>query len=166
MHFDVRLKMILAFGDLIFSLGLFALLCLSAVVFLFVATDSIRRRRFSKSRVTVAILALMPLIVFTSSFIRRGQFDYNPSSPSIEKISGLYSNQEQEILLKADGTYTSSSIDGLAESGTWTNFDWNLTFENSELTQPRWVLRNGEPGIFPFYSGVDGPDGVFLQKQR
>ena len=145
-------------------LALLVLLALCAVVLLTLLCRLIRLKRLSGRSWILAILALLPIAGVGGEAILNANTDYNPSATSVERISGHYSNGDSSAVLLADGTYTSRNVDGLG-SGTWSHFDWNLTFSQSSLAQPRWIIRRGKPTILPYYSGVDGPDGPELTKQ-
>lgn len=149
------------------SIPIFALLVLLAlcvVVLLVLLCRFMGRKRLSGRSWILAILALLPIAGVVGEGIINADTEYNPSGASVQRISGHYSNGDSSAILQADGTYTSRNIDGLG-SGTWSHFDWNLTFSQSSLSQPRWIIRRGKPTILPYYSGVDRPDGLALTKQ-
>lgn len=110
-----------------------------------------------------ACLALVPIAFFVGSAIMDEGTEYNPTDATPGRIAGHYTNGDSSLTLRADGTYSSSNLTGLT-AGTWSNFDWNLSFSGSTLEQPRWITRRGRPAILPYYSGPDGSDGPLLTK--
>jgi hypothetical protein len=71
---------------------------------------------------------------------------------------------DASLTLQADGTYTSHNLNGLT-AGTWSHFDWNLSFSESTLQQARWITIRGKPAILPYYAGPDASPSRVLQKQ-
>lgn len=155
--------MTLAFGEAISALGLlFVLLFCSSIL------ASIIFRLLSRQKIGLielgGLVALLSILILVCVRLIQGDREYNPADSSLDRVAGTYSDGELEITLRRDGTYSSTGINGLG-SGGWSNTDWNLSFENSSLEQPRWITRNGVPAILPYYSGVDGSDGPLLLKQ-
>jgi hypothetical protein len=109
-------------------------------------------------------LAFVPIAFVTGAAIMDAGTEYNPTDATPGRIAGHYTNGDSSLTLRADGTYIATNLEGLT-SGTWSNFDWNLSLSGSTLEQPRWVTRRGRPAILPYYSGPDGSDGLLLKKQ-
>lgn len=135
-----------------------------SVIFISQMIRLIIRKKLSMGGWIVAAIAFLPIAVLAGSAIMDAGTEYNPTDATPEHIVGHYSNGDSSLTLRADGTYISSNLEGLT-SGTWSNFDWNLTFSGSRLEQPRWITRRGRPVILPYYSGADGSDGLSLNKQ-
>ncbi|RYD68624.1 MAG: hypothetical protein EOP83_00495 [Verrucomicrobiaceae bacterium] len=149
------------------SLHLLILLLVVAVSFVILAVQAFRlwlRKRLSRTGWIVAGIALLPIAGLIAMEVKNGGMEYNPSGATLERIAGLYVNGNASLILRKDGTYSSSNLDGLT-SGTWSHFDWNLTLSGSNLKQPRWITRRGSPAVLPYYSGPDGSDGLLLRKQ-
>ena len=155
--------MILAFGEAITALGLLAVLTLCVGAILFCVYKLFTKRQLSRPEMISGTFALIVLVLFGVLTFIKGNIEYNPSNTSLELIVGTYSNGDKRIILNRDGKYYSKNLDEIG-SGEWSNNDWNLTFSDATLAQPRIVTRNDLYGIFPYYSGVDGPDGVFLKQ--
>ncbi len=122
------------------------------------------RKKLSIGGWITACIAFLPIAFVVGSAMIEAGTEYNPSDVTIGRIAGHYSKGDASLTLRADGTYTSSNLKGLT-AGTWSHFDWNLTFSGSTLEQPRWITRRGRPAILPYYSGPDGSDGPLLKKQ-
>lgn len=146
-------------------LALLLLLAVCAVVFLALLYRFVTRKRLSRTCWILAVGALLPIAGVVGVSVMDANTEYNPSNASVQLISGHYTNGEASLVLRADGSYSSSNLDGLG-SGAWSHFDWNLTFSGSSLDQPRWIIRRGKPAILPYYSGADGSDGLALIKQK
>ena len=123
------------------------------------------RRKLSRRGWIVGVVALIPIVLALRTAIVGSNTNYDPNNATPDQIAGLYTKGNASLSLSRDGTYTSKNMKGLAESGTWSNFDWNLSFTKSDLEQPRWITRHGKPIILPYYSGPDGSDGIALKKQ-
>lgn len=136
-----------------------------ACILILVARLAVRKSLSRRSWVTV-VMAFVPILILIGAGIRNSKIEYNPNGVTPNRIVGHYSKGDLWLSLNGDGTYASSSIEGLAESGAWSNFDWNLTFSDSQLEQPRWITKSGRPFILPYYSGPDGSDGLALKKER
>ncbi|MBB5353992.1 hypothetical protein HNR46_004264 [Haloferula luteola] len=124
----------------------------------------VMRKKLSVGGWVTACLALLPIALVAGSAILGAETEYNPADATPGRIAGHYANGDSSLTLRADGTYTATNLKGLT-GGTWSNFDWNLTFSGSTLEQPRWITRRGMPAILPYYSGPDGSDGPLLKKQ-
>ena len=146
-------------------LALLLLLAACAVVLLALLYRFVTRKRLSRRCWILAIVALLPIAGVVGEGILNANTEYNPSDASIQRIAGHYSNGEASLILRTDGSYSSRNLDDLG-SGTWSHFEWNLTFSGSSLQQPRWIIRRGKPAILPYYSGADGSDGLALIKQK
>ncbi len=122
--------------------------------------------RFKKISLPLGIAALLAMPVFWNGLteIVLGGEDLNPSIGSREKLIGIYSNGDQRLKLNADGTFEARGLFPTT-SGTWSNYDWNLTLSNTGLAEPRVITRNGRLCIAPFYAGVDAPMGPILKKE-
>ena len=145
---------------------LFMLLVVAAcgVILIVQMIRLIMRKKLSVGGWITACLALIPIAFVAASAIVDAGKEYNPTDATPGRIAGHYTNGESTLTLRADGTYTATNLKGLSD-GTWSNFDWNLTFSGSTLEQPRWITRRGMPAILPYYSGPDGSDGPILKKQ-
>lgn len=157
--------MALAFVETISILGILAIQLISGGILMGVVFRILRRRRGSSLEWGIAFAALVPILILGCILARKGNREYNPTDCSLDRVSGTYTNGDDAILLREDRTYSSVGVDGLS-SGEWHNADWNLHFENSSLQQPRWIIRNGVPAILPYYSGVDGADGLLFTKEQ
>ena len=146
-------------------LALLVLLAVCAVVLLVLLYRFVTRKQLSRRCWIIAIVALLPIAGVVGEGILNANTEYNPSNASVQQIAGHYSNGDALLILRADGTYSSRNFADLG-SGTWSHFDWNLTFSDSSLEQPRWIIRRGRPAILPYYSGADGSDGLALIKQE
>jgi len=124
----------------------------------------ILRKKLSTGGWITACIAFLPIAFVTGSTILNPGTEYNPTDATPGRIAGHYTNGDSALTLRADGTYTATNLKGLT-AGTWSNFDWNLTFSGSTLEQPRWITMRGKPAILPYYSGADGSDGPLLKKQ-
>ncbi len=146
---------------------MFAAIAVVAACLIFLATQGWRlvtRRRLSPAGWITAGAALLAVIGVAGVMIFEAGTDYNPTGATLQRIAGTYTNGGATLLLRLDGSYSSQNLKGL-ESGTWSNFDWNLTFSGSSLEQPRWIIRRGRPAVLPYYSGPDGSDGLILKKK-
>jgi len=149
------------------SLSILILLLVVAVcgvIFIVQMTRLIMRKKLSMSGWITAGVTFLPIAFVVGSVMKEAGTEYNPSDATIGRIAGHYTNGDSSLTLRTDGTYTSSNLKGLT-AGTWSHFDWNLTFSGSTLEQPRWITRRGRPAILPYYSGPDGSDGPLLRKQ-
>ncbi len=124
----------------------------------------ILRKKLSTRGWITACIAFLPIVFVAGSSIFSAGTEYNPTDATPRRIAGHYTNGDSALTLRADGTYTATNLKGLT-SGTWSNFDWNLTFSGSTLEQSRWITKHGKPAILPYYSGADGSDGLALKKQ-
>ena len=146
---------------------MFAMLLVVAVCLIILTTQGWRlatRRSLSPSGWIMTAVALLPIAGVVGVMILNAGTEYNPPDGSLQRIAGTYTNGDASLVLRMDGTYSAQNLKGL-NSGTWSNFDWNLTFSGSALEQPRWIIRRGEPAILPYYSGADGADGLILKKR-
>jgi hypothetical protein len=149
------------------SLNILAMLLVVAACILTITFLIIRllvRKRLTRGSWVVAGLALLPIIGVLASAVIATGVEYNPTDVTMTRIAGVYSNADSYLELRLDGTYSSKNVEGL-DSGTWSHFDCNLTFDGSSLNQPRWIIRRGQPAILPYYSGADGSDGLILTKK-
>lgn len=121
-------------------------------------------RTLSRRSWVVSGIALFLIVVIVRSQLIETYTEYNPNNVTAQDVSGRYEKGRMILEISTDGTYKSKNIQGLS-SGTWTHDDWNLDFTGSRLIMPRWIIRWGVPGILPYFSGADGPDGPFLKKQ-
>ena len=156
--------MILAFGDAIAVLGLLTVLAVCGGILFFHFALLFRLGRLTRVESAAMVCAFIPIVAFLTSAVVDGDRDYNPPNASLDRLVGTYSHDDLQIVLRRDGTYSSRNVRGLG-SGTWSHRDWNLTFTGSPLKQPRWITRNGTPGILPYYDGVDMDEGPLLLKQ-
>ncbi|MEM7601192.1 MAG: hypothetical protein AAF357_07210 [Verrucomicrobiota bacterium] len=124
----------------------------------------ILRRKLSTRSWFTACIAVVPIAFVAWAAILNAGMEYNPTDVTPARIAGHYSNGASSLTLLTDGTYYAANLKGLT-AGTWSNFDWNLTFSGSTLEQPRWITKRGRPAILPYYSGADGSDGLLLLKQ-
>ncbi len=124
----------------------------------------VMRKKLSMDGWISAGLALVPIAFVAGAAIVNAGTEYNPTDATPGRITGHYTNGDSSLTLQVDGTYTATNLKGLT-SGTWSNYDWNLTFSGSTLEQPRWIIKRGRPAILPYYSGADGSDGLLLKKQ-
>ena len=150
------------------SLSILAFLVLLAVccgTLLILVCRLFVRKRLSTVGWLLAGLSLLPIAVVVGDAILNANTEYNPSNASLSLISGRYTSGKHELVLLDDGTYSSTNLNDLG-SGTWSHYDWNLTFSGSILEQPRWIIKRGKPTILPYYSGADGSDGLALIKQE
>jgi len=122
------------------------------------------RRRLSRRGWIAAAIVFLPVPGVIGAMVGKIGTEYNPNDASLQRIAGDYTNGDRSLNLRMDGTYSSSNLKGLG-SGTWSHFDWNLTFTGSSVEQPRWIIRRGRPTILPYYSGADGSDGLALTKK-
>ena len=146
-------------------LALLLLLVVCSVVLLLLFFRFVTRKRLSRRCWILGFVALLPITGVICEGILNANTEYNPSNASVQRIAGHYSNGEASLILRKDGSYSSRNLEDLG-SGTWSNFDWILTFSDSSLEQPRWIIRRGKPAILPYYSGADGSDGLALIKQE
>jgi len=124
----------------------------------------VTRKKLTMGGWIITGLALVPIAFVAGSAIVDAGTEYNPTDATPRRIAGHYTNGDSSLILRADGTYIATNLEGLT-AGTWSNFDWNLSFSGSTLEQPRWITRRGRPAILPYYSGPDGSDGLLLKKQ-
>jgi len=108
------------------------------------------------------MLSLLSAIVAS---VIEGNIELNPDFGAREQLIGIYSNGDQSLTLNEDGTFVATGISPVT-SGTWRNYDWNLTLSNTGLQNARIVTRNGHLCIAPFYGGVDGSTGILLKKEN
>jgi hypothetical protein len=149
------------------SIGLLIMLLVVAACAVVVAAQIFRwrtQKRLSPRSWLIAGIALLPIALVIGSAVESAGKEYNPRDATSLRIAGHYTHGEASLTLRLDGTYTSHNIAGLT-AGTWTHFDWNLTFSGSTLEQPRWITRRGRPAILPYYSGADGSDGPLFRKR-
>ena len=122
------------------------------------------RKRLSRRSWIITGIALLPIALAIGTAVKDAGTEFNPGDATVQRIAGRYTNGDASLVLRMDGTYSSNNLNGLI-SGSWSHFDWNLTFSGSTLEQPRWITRHGRPAILPYYSGPDGSDGLLLEKQ-
>ena len=156
--------MILAFGEAIAALGLLGVLGACVAVIMFCIYRVCKKKRLTGVMKIGGALAFVPFLILFASSLHDGDREYNPLGMTLDEISGVYIRRDMKITLNKDGTYSSENVVGLS-SGTWSNFDWNLSFEPSDLSEARWITRNGIPAILPHYSSMYDSDGVLLTKQ-
>lgn len=149
------------------SLSILFMLLLVSVCSVILAVQIFRlilRKKLSIGGWIAACLAFVPIAFVAGSAVLDAGTEYNPTDATLGRIAGHYTNGDSSLTLRADGTYTATNLKGLT-AGTWSNFDWNLTFSGSTLKRPRWIIRRGRLAILPYYSGPDGSDGLLLKKQ-
>ena len=114
---------------------MFVMLGVVAVCSVILAVHSFRcaaRKRLSRSGWIAAGISLLPAVGVIGAMVGQIGTEYNPSDASLQRIAGHYSNGDKSPDFRRTGTYSSSNLTGLG-SGTWTNFDWNLTFSGSSV---------------------------------
>ena len=109
-------------------------------------------------------MMILPIAITTRWLMIHAGTEYNPVNATRERIAGHYAEGDASLTLQADGTYTSHNLNGLT-AGTWSHFDWNLSFSESTLQQARWITIQGKPAILPYYAGPDASPGRVLKKQ-
>jgi divalent metal cation (Fe/Co/Zn/Cd) transporter len=124
----------------------------------------ILRKKLSTGGWIIACIAFVPIAFVAGSAILNAGTEYNPTDAKHGRIAGYYTKGDASLTLRLDGTYTAINLKGVT-AGTWSNFDWNLTFSGSTLEQPRWIIKRGKPAILPYYSEADGSDGPLFKKQ-
>lgn len=155
--------MILAFGDSIAIVALLGIIAASlAIIGRYIYFRLRSKPRSTRLRVAAGVAGLI-LVTLLVSRIREGAIDYNPMIRSSEELVGNYVGDDYSLELRPDGTFVASGF-GDAKTGTWSNFDWNLTLSGLDLSEPRVITRNGKLCIAPFYAGVDAHHGVLLKK--
>ena len=152
------------FGDSIRILGFLFIFFGSAAVIGHAIFRLIRYKKVSRPVIVIASLALVPFTAMIVSMVIEDDVELNPVIGSKEQLVGTYSSGDQSLKLMADGTFVASGLPQIT-SGTWSNYDWNLSLSNTDLKQPRVVTRNGLLCIAPFYAGVDEPIGILLKKE-